>query len=73
MSKPASDQPISLPNTFQPGTRTYQPTRLLTETYQPVGQVQVPTEIPQLVSGVALPPAPPVPAVVPATANGEAK
>jgi hypothetical protein len=65
MSKNDSNKTISLPNTFQPvNTRTYQPNQLLTETYQPVGQAQVPTVIPTLVSGVA-PAAVPPPVVVP--------
>lgn len=52
MSK--DDQKISLGNTFQPNhTRTFQPSDLLTETYQPVGQAELPTVIPPLVSGVA--------------------
>jgi hypothetical protein len=51
-------------------TKTFQPQpRLLTETYQPVGQVQVPTTFVPLVSGVAPPPPPPQPA----TANGQSK
>jgi hypothetical protein len=75
MSKPDShvpDQSIRLPNTYQPGSRTYQPNQLLTETYQPVGEVQVPTEFPPLISGVA--PAPtPAPQAPVASANGESK
>lgn len=59
----AADKPMTLPNTFQPG-------QWLTETYQPVGQVQVPTQVPQLVSGVAPAPAPTTPV---ATANGQSK
>ncbi len=74
MSKPhIPDQPIRLPNTYQPdNTRTYQPNQLLTETYQPVGQVQVPTEVPQLVSGVA-PASTPAPQAPVASASDSSK
>jgi len=51
---------------------SYQPTQLLTETYQPVGPAEVPAFIPPLISGVANPPvtAPQIPV---ATASTEEK